>query len=87
MKWWLARQTRLDPARVVRFTCFVGLVALALMAWSVLSPSPLAVVVGMSLGHVLGVGAAALFGLAIYFDFRRERRRARQASLARDALP
>lgn len=92
MKRWLARHTGFDPTRAVRLACFVGLVALLLMAWSVLAPSPLAVVVGMSLGHGLGVLAAGLFGLAIFFDFRRTRRKARQeaarqAASARDALP
>lgn len=84
---WLARITRFDPARTVHLACVIGLVALLLMAWSVLAPSPLAVVVGMSLGHGLGVLAALLFGLAVFFDFRRVRRRARRGMAPSDARP
>jgi hypothetical protein len=55
------------------------LVALALMVWSVVQPTPLPVMLAMSLGQLLGTTAFAMFGLAVLIDLRRARRLRRDA--------
>ncbi len=57
------------------------LLALALMVWSVFQPTPMPVMLAMSLGQALGTGAFAMFGLAILIDLRRSRRVRRSTGL------
>jgi hypothetical protein len=56
---------------VVRAACVLSLAALALIVWSLLDPSPIAVIVAMSAGQALGTASLALFVLAILSDLRR----------------
>jgi hypothetical protein len=56
------------------------LVALALMAWSMLVPTPLPVMLAMTLGQALGTTAFALYIFVVIRDIRRDRR-ARRDSL------
>ncbi len=58
------------------------LLALALMVWSVFQPTPMPVMLAMSLGQALGTGAFAMFGLAILIDLRRSRRVRRTEGLS-----
>ena len=44
------------------------LLALGLMAWSVIDPRPMPVVVAMSVGQMLGTAAFAMFGAVIFLD-------------------
>lgn len=50
------------------------LLALALMVWSLLQPTPLPVMVAMSLGQVLGTAAFAAYGYVVIKDLFRARR-------------
>lgn len=59
---------------MLRISAVLTLLALALMIWSVFQPTPMPVMLAMSLGQALGTGAFALFGLAILIDLRRSRR-------------
>ena len=67
---------RLSIEGVVRFACFATLVSLALMSWSVLDPSPLPVMVSMSMGQAIGTLALACYLFAILL-FQLRLRRAR----------
>lgn len=60
--------------RMLRVACVLGLLALALMVWGVLSGAPLPVVASMSLAQGLGVLACLLFGLSIAADAARGKR-------------
>lgn len=57
--------------RLLRFSCVLTLVALALMVWSLLVPTPWPVMIAMSLGQLFGTVAFALFGIAVVRDLRR----------------
>ena len=59
------------PAALARGAGFVTLLALAIMAWSILVPKPLPIVLAMSLGHVVGVAGFALYCLAVVLDAKR----------------
>lgn len=65
--------------KLLRAAAVLTLLALALMVWSVLQPTPLPVMLAMSLGQALGTGAFAMFGLAILIDLRRSRRIRRES--------
>jgi hypothetical protein len=64
--------------RLLRASAWLTLVALALMVWSVVQPTPLPTILAMSLGQAIGTAAFAMYLLAIVIDLRhdaRERRR------------
>jgi hypothetical protein len=67
--------------KLIRAASMLTLVALALMMWSVFQPTPMPVMLAMSLGQALGTGAFAMFGLAILVDLRRSRRIRRDSGL------
>jgi hypothetical protein len=56
---------------LIRVACYLAIAALALMVWSVLRPAALPVVIGMSVGQVLGVLAFLCYILAVLTDVRR----------------
>ena len=62
-------KTRQYP-RVLGVSCILALVALALMVWSVLEPTPVPVLVAMSAGQVLGTISLAMFGAVVIADMR-----------------
>ncbi|HEY5945468.1 MAG TPA: hypothetical protein VIV40_08250 [Kofleriaceae bacterium] len=49
------------------------LIALAFMAWSVLVPTPLPVMLAMTIGQVIGTAAFAIYGWIVYRDLVRQR--------------
>ena len=55
----------------LRIAAVLTLVALALMVWSMLQPTPLPVMLAMTVGQVIGTTA---FGLYIYIVVRELRR-------------
>jgi hypothetical protein len=59
--------------RRVRWACFLALIALVLIALSVLVPTPLPVIVAMSAGQLIGTASLALYVFAIVADLRRAR--------------
>ena len=54
--------------RLVRVACVLGLVALALMVFSVLDPTVWPVLVALSLGQLLGTLSLALYVVAVARD-------------------
>jgi hypothetical protein len=70
LRQWLARRSVTD---LVRLSCVLALVALAMMVASVLSGRPLPIILAMSLGHLLGISSLACFLLGVLLDgLRRE---------------
>jgi hypothetical protein len=55
------------------------LLALALMVWSLLQPTPLPVMVAMSLGQALGTSAFGAYGYIVVRDILRVRRARRNS--------
>lgn len=62
-----------DPLHLARFAALLTFPSLALMAWSVISPRPIPVVLAMTLGQVIGTAALALYVVAIILDLCRAR--------------
>ena len=69
----------------LRVSAVLTLVALALMVWSVLVPTPLPVMLAMTVGQGVGTLAFAIFGFIVFKDLTRSRR-ARRDSLRNIAL-
>lgn len=68
----IARQRvkRSVPA-LLRLACIVALVGLGFFAFSMLYPRPLVIIFSMSIGHMIGMLAVALYLLAIVVDMVR----------------
>lgn len=60
--------------RLLSTACVLGLLATALMVWSVLDPRWLPVILAMSVGQALGTLSFAMFLFAVAVDLRRTRR-------------
>ncbi|HET7503487.1 MAG TPA: hypothetical protein VFK02_20840 [Kofleriaceae bacterium] len=69
---------------LLTISALLTLVGLALMVWSLLQPTPMPVILAMSVGQVLGILAFALFGVAVLIDQVRKQR-ARGAAEAAEA--
>lgn len=54
----------------LRLACITTLAALAMMAWGILQPKPLAVIAAMSVGQGLGTLGALLFGIVVLPDLK-----------------
>lgn len=79
MTWWRTLLGR-SVEKLITVACVLALVGLTILAVSVLFPRPLPVILGMSLGHVVGAGAFGLYVLAVLIDATdRERRRSRSS--------
>ena len=63
----------LDVERLVRGACMFGLFAMALMAWSVLDPTPFPVMVAMSVGQVVGTLSLLCYIGAVLLQGKRQR--------------
>lgn len=59
--------------KLLRGACYATLLALVLMAISLFWPKPLAVIVAMSLGQVLGTLSLAMFGYVVVAEFRKSK--------------
>lgn len=57
--------------RLIKVSCWLALVAIGLMTWSIVDPHPLSVVVAMSAGQAIGTLALAAFLWAVFTDVRR----------------
>lgn len=62
---------RLAPRRLLLAACALALVGLILVAWSVLVPKPIPVILAMTLAQILGTVSLGLYVLAIVIDLRR----------------
>jgi hypothetical protein len=58
----------------LRAAAMLTLIALALMCWSVLAPTPLPVMLAMTIGQALGTAAFAIYGYIVLRDLTRRRR-------------
>jgi hypothetical protein len=58
--------------RILAAACWLALVALGLMIWSLFDPKPIPVVVAMSVGQVLGTLSLLSFGYVVVVDWRQE---------------
>ncbi|HEU5073031.1 MAG TPA: hypothetical protein VFU02_02645 [Polyangiaceae bacterium] len=54
--------------QLVRLACMLALVGLLVFAASIVYPKPLVVIFSMSIGHVIGMLAGAVYLLAIVLD-------------------
>lgn len=75
----IRRIIRVEPRLLLRVAAVLTLIGLALMVWSMVDPTPLPVMLAMSVGQVVGTGSFALYGLAVYKDLRRIRRERRDS--------
>ena len=57
--------------RALRWAAICALLALALMVWGILAPSPISLVIAMSVGQALGTASFAVFCLVVFVDLRR----------------
>jgi hypothetical protein len=60
--------------RALRLACVAALLALALMVWSLLEPTPMPVLVAMSAGQVLGTLSLLVFVAVVVVDIRSNQR-------------
>ncbi len=60
-----------DSQRLLRASAILTLIALALMVWSIVAPTPLPVMVAMTLGQGLGTIAFATYVFVVVRDLRR----------------
>jgi hypothetical protein len=74
------RIARISDSRLIQLSAVLTMVALALMVWSMLAPTPLPVILAMSVGQLVGTMAFALYGIAIWRDVRRLRRARRDSA-------
>jgi len=58
----------------VRVACYLSLISLALMAWSLIHPMPIPIILAMSLGQVIGTLGFALFLIVVVSDLRKRLR-------------
>jgi hypothetical protein len=72
--------------RLLRISALLTMVGLAFMVWSLFAPTPMPVILAMSVGQGAGTLAFGLYGYVIVADLRRDRRR-RRDSLKTIATP
>ena len=65
---------RISAMTELRISAVLTLVGLALMAWSMLQPTPLPVMLAMTVGQGIGCMAFALYLYVVIRDIRRGRR-------------
>lgn len=75
---------RLTAGVGLRISAVLTLLALALMVWSLFQPTPLPVMVAMTVGQALGTTAFAIFVWVVFKDLTRQR--AERKSLERISL-
>lgn len=66
--------------KLLRISAILTIVGLAFMVWSLLAPTPMPVILAMSIGQLAGTAAFGLYLYVILVDLRRERRRKRRES-------
>lgn len=60
--------------RLLRAAAVAALVALGMMAWSVLDPRPIPVIAAMSVAQALGTASFVAYLVVVVRDMRRKRR-------------
>ena len=71
-------------SRLLQISAVLTLVGLALMVWSIVVPTPLPVILAMSVGQLLGTIAFGMFGYAVLVDQLRKQRAKGAAAAAAD---
>lgn len=71
--------------KLLILSALLTLLGLALMVWSLLEPTPLPVILAMSVGQVFGIVAFALFGGVVAVDQLRKQRAKGAAAAAATA--
>lgn len=74
-----ARAKRLSMTTLLRVSGVLTILGLAFMVWSLLVPTPLPVMLAMSVGQLFGTTAFLLYLTAIVIDLRRVRRARRES--------
>ena len=69
---------RLSGLVTLRLSAVLTLIALALMVWSMLEPTPLPVMLAMTVGQGIGILAFGIYVFIVVRELLRELRRARQ---------
>jgi len=64
----ISRLQKRSVVSLIRLACYVALVALAVMAASIIYPAPLPVIFAMSVGQVIGIVAFLCYLLSILMD-------------------
>lgn len=70
--------------RLLQIACVLTLVGLALMVWSMLVPTPMPVILAMSVGQLVGTVAFGMFGYVVLVDQVRKQRAKGAARAARE---
>ncbi len=84
MKRLLRRIARIPFARLLQTSAVLTIIALGLMVWSMLQPTPLPVMLAMSVGQLLGTIAFALYGIVLVRDLRQGRHARRESDQAKE---
>ena len=61
--------------RLLQLAAVLTLIGLALMVWSILQPTPLPVMLAMSVGQAIGSSAFAIYLFVVIKELRREYRK------------
>jgi uncharacterized protein (DUF2062 family) len=77
MRWLFRRLARISSHRLLQWSAVLTILALTLMVWSMLQPTPLPVMLAMTVGQLIGTIAFGLYGIVIVKDLRRLRRERR----------
>lgn len=83
----VARAKRLRMATLLRISAVFTIFGLAFMVWSLIVPTPMPVMLAMSVGQVFGTIAFGLYLVAIVIDLRRDRRARRESARLFDVAP
>ena len=67
-------------ATLLRVSGALTLVALALMAWSMAQPTPLPVMLAMTVGQAIGTTAFSIYAFVVIRDLRRSRKASRDSA-------
>jgi hypothetical protein len=74
MKIW----SRLSTLPTLQVSAALTLIGLALMVWSMAEPTPLPVMLAMTVGQAIGTLAFAIYAFIVVRELRRELRRSRE---------
>jgi len=62
---------RTRPQKIADLAALLALVCLGFVVWSVLDPTPLALVIGMTAGQAVGTASLAVFVAAVLLELGR----------------
>lgn len=80
------RARRVKMPTLLRFSAAFTILGLVLMVWSLLQPTPLPVMLAMSVGQMFGTAAFVLYLISIVIDLRRVRRARRDSQRELEGL-